>query len=83
MKINCIVIEDEPLALEKINGYIEQIDYLDLLQSFDNAVEALSYLRENQVDLIFLDVRMKKLSGIQLLESLQKKRFSIAPGYRY
>jgi len=73
MKINCIVIEDEPLALKKIKEYIEQVDYLNFLQGFNNAVEALGYLKGNPVDLIFLDIRMKKLSGIQFLESLQKK----------
>jgi len=73
MKINCIVIEDEPLALKKIKEYIEQVDYLNFLQGFNDAVEALGYLKGNPVDLIFLDIRMKKLSGIQFLESLQKK----------
>lgn len=73
MKINCIAIEDEPLALKKIKGYINQVDYLNLLNSFNNAVEAMGYLKENTVDLIFLDIRMKKLSGIQFLESLDIK----------
>ncbi|MBN1187373.1 MAG: response regulator transcription factor [Bacteroidales bacterium] len=73
MKINCIVIEDEPLALKKIMEFIEQVDYLNLLKGFDNAVDAIGYLKENIVDLIFLDIRMKKLSGIQFLKSLQNK----------
>lgn len=73
MKINCIAIEDEPLALKKIKEFIEQIDYLNLLEGFNNAVDAIGFLKENPVDLIFLDIRMKKLSGIQFLESLQIK----------
>jgi two-component system LytT family response regulator len=73
MKINCIAIEDEPLALKKIEEFIGQIDYLNLLGSFDNAVDAIGFLKTNPVDLIFLDIRMKKLSGIQFLESLQIK----------
>lgn len=73
MKINCIAIEDEPLALKKIKGFIEQVDYLNLLEGFNNAVDAIGYLKKNTVDLIFLDIRMKKLSGIQFLESLQIK----------
>ena len=73
MKINCIVIEDEPLALKKIKGFIEQVDYLNLLEGFNNAVDASGYLKKNDVDLIFLDIRMKRLSGIQFLESLQIK----------
>ena len=73
MKINCIAIEDEPLALKKIKEFIEQIDYLNLLEAFNNAVDAIGFLKNNPVDLIFLDIRMKKLSGIQFLESLQIK----------
>ena len=73
MKINCIAIEDEPLALQKIKGFIEQVDYLNLLASFNNAVDAIGYLKNNSVDLIFLDIRMKKLTGIQFLEALHVK----------
>ena len=73
MKINCIVIEDEPLAAKKIKGFILQIDYLNLLKVFDNAIDAIGYLKQNSVDLIFLDIRMKRLSGIQFLESIQVK----------
>lgn len=73
MKINCIAIEDEPLALKKIKGFIEQVDYLNLMEGFNNAVDAIGFLKTNAVDLIFLDIRMKKLSGIQFLESLQIK----------
>jgi len=73
MKINCIAIEDEPLALKKIREFIEQVDYLNLLEGFNNAVDAIGFLKKNPVDLIFLDIRMKKLSGIQFLESLQFK----------
>ena len=73
MKINCIAIEDEPLALKKIKEYIEQVDYLNLLEGFNNAIDAVGYIKKNTVDLIFLDIRMKKLSGIQFLESLQNK----------
>ena len=73
MKINCIAIEDEPLALKKITEFIEQVDYLNLLEGFNNAIDAIGYIKRNRVDLIFLDIRMKKLSGIQFLESQQSK----------
>jgi len=73
MKINCIAIEDEPLALKKIKEYIEQVDFLNLLEGFDNAIDAIGFLKRNSVDVIFLDIRMKKLSGIQFLESLHVK----------
>ena len=71
MRINCIAIEDEPLALNKIKKFIKQVEYLNLLDVFNNAVDAISFLKYNTVDLIFLDIRMKNLSGIQFLESLK------------
>jgi len=73
MRINCIAIDDEPLALKKIKEFIGQVDYLNLLDVFNNAVDAIGFLKKNSVDLIFLDIRMKQLSGIQFLESLQSK----------
>lgn len=69
MKITCIVVEDEPLAMERTLGYIQKIPMLEMLQSFDNAMDAYSFLRTTAVDLIFLDINLGELSGIQLLES--------------
>ncbi len=68
MNISCIIIEDEPLAQERIKGYIPQLPYLSLLHTFDNAIDALVYLKTNKVDLIFLDINLGALSGIQFLE---------------
>jgi DNA-binding LytR/AlgR family response regulator len=73
MKINCIAIDDEPLALDKIREYIKRIGYLNLLESFDNAIDAIEFMKREKVDLIFLDVQMEELTGIQMLESLQEK----------
>lgn len=73
MIINCIVIEDEPLAQKKINGYIKQVDFLNLLDSFNEGITALNFLKTNPVDLIFLDIRMKNFSGLELLKSLKIK----------
>jgi DNA-binding LytR/AlgR family response regulator len=73
MRINCIAIEDEPLALKKIKEFIAQVDYLNLLEGFNNAMDAIGFLKKNPVDLIFLDIRMKKLSGIQFLGAIQSK----------
>ena len=73
MKINCIAIDDEPLALNKVREYIKRIGYLNLLQSFDNAVDAMHFLKETKVDLIFLDIQMEELTGIQMLETLHEK----------
>ncbi len=71
MKVNCIIIEDEPLALERTKSYALRMPYLNLVATFDNAMDALSFLRSTPVDLIFLDIQMDELSGIQLLESVK------------
>jgi len=70
MKINCIAIEDEPLALNKLIAFINQVGSLNLLASFDNAIEAFDFIKSHKVDLIFLDIQMKPLSGLEFLESL-------------
>lgn len=73
MEIRCIVIEDERLALRKTLGFISKVNYLVLLASFDNAIDALNYLKNNSVDLIFLDIQMEDFSGIQFLEALKER----------
>ena len=69
MKINCIIIEDEPLALERTKDYVLKLPFLNLRGSFDNALDALAFLKSDKVDLIFLDVNLGEFSGIQLLET--------------
>lgn len=71
MNLKVIIIEDEPLALKKVVGFIEKIDYLSLSKTFDNAIEAISYLKSNAVDLIFLDIQMEEFTGIQFLEAVK------------
>ena len=70
MSINCIVVDDTPLAVEKLVGFIKQIPLLNLLKSFNNGVEAISFLQGNHVDLVFLDIQMEQFSGLQFLDSL-------------
>ena len=70
MKLQCIVIEDEPLAMERTVGYIQQLPFLDLISTFDNALDAFGFLKTNDIDIIFLDINLGELSGIQLLESM-------------
>jgi two-component system, LytTR family, response regulator len=69
MKANCIIVEDEPLALERARGYVLKIPALHLSATFDNALEAMGFLRSNPVDLLFLDIHLGEVSGIQLLEN--------------
>ena len=71
MKMNCIAVDDEILALKKIKRYAEKIDYLNLVGTFDNALSTFSFIRENRVDLIFLDIQMDEFTGIQLLETIK------------
>ena len=68
-KINCIIIEDEPLALEKTRDFVSKVPFLNLAATFDNALTGLGYLNNNKVDLLFLDINMDELTGIELLES--------------
>lgn len=77
MKINCIAVDDEPLALEIISAYCEKTPFLRLLKTFDNAIDTLEYLRNNKVDLLFLDIQMEGLTGIQLLHALKEKPYVI------
>lgn len=69
--MRCLIIEDEPLAQERLKQYISKLPHLELEGCFDNAVDALLYLRENNPDILFLDINLGEMSGIQLLEVLK------------
>lgn len=68
-KYTCIIIEDEPLALDKTKDFVNKVPFLELTATFDNALNGLAYLNSNKVDVLFLDINMDELSGIELLES--------------
>lgn len=69
VKYTCIIIEDEPLALEKTRDFVNKVPFLELTATFDNALLGLTYLNNHKVDLLFLDINMDELSGIELLEN--------------
>lgn len=69
MQINCIIVEDEPLAQERLKDYITQIPYLRLTAIYENSLDALVYIKTNPVELVFLDIQLDGITGIQLLES--------------
>ena len=73
MKINCIAIDDEPLALDIIKAYCSKVPFLNLVGTFSNAIDTLEYLSHNTIDLMFLDIQMEDLTGIQLLNSLKNR----------
>jgi len=68
--MKCIVVDDEPFALDLIKSYVERTPFLLLAGTFTNPFKALEYLRNHSTDLVFLDINMPELSGIQLLQSL-------------
>jgi len=69
-KIKCIIIEDEPLAVKVLSDYILQVPFLDLQGTFKDAIHATDYLRNNNVNLIFLDIHLPKLKGMAFLKTL-------------
>lgn len=71
--IKCIAIDDEPLALDLLEDNISMVPYLQLIGKCNNAFEAMEILRQQPVDLIFLDIQMPGLTGLQFLESLPQK----------
>jgi DNA-binding LytR/AlgR family response regulator len=69
-EIRCIIIEDEPLAVKVLSDYIMQVPFLKLDASFKDAILATDYLRQNDTDLIFLDIHLPKLKGMSFLKTL-------------
>lgn len=71
--IRTIAIDDEPLALQLVSSYIEKTPALELAGAFDNPIDAMEFLEENPVDLIFLDIEMPDLNGIEFARLLENK----------
>lgn len=76
-KIRCIAIDDEPLALKQISGYISKTPFLDLMASCSNAFDAMEVLNREKIGLMFVDISMPDLSGIDLVKSLTEKPFIV------
>ena len=71
--LRCIAVDDEPLALELLEDNIGKVPYLELVASCSNAMEAIKLLQEQSVDLIFLDIQMPGLTGLQFIQSLNER----------
>lgn len=69
-KLRCIIIEDEPLAAKVLSDYVAQVPFLELKGTFKDAILATEYLRQNSVDLMFLDIHLPKLKGMAFLKTL-------------
>jgi DNA-binding LytR/AlgR family response regulator len=73
MNIRCVAIDDEPLALKVLEDYIKQAPFLVLIEKFTNPVKAFNYLSENESDLLFVDIQMPDLSGLEMVSKLRYK----------
>jgi DNA-binding LytR/AlgR family response regulator len=70
-KINCLIVDDEPLAQDVLDSYVKNIPQLNPVGICNNAIEALEKMKHNRVDLIFLDIQMPEITGIDFLKSLK------------
>lgn len=75
--IRCLVVDDEPLARHSIIDFIEKVDFLEVVGSCASALEASEYVQNGQVDLLFLDINMPYLSGLEFLDSLERPPMAI------
>ena len=71
MNLSCFIIDDEPLAIEVIESHVSKIDGLEVKETFQNAVKAFQALRESKVDILFLDIQMPRLTGIEFLRMMK------------
>jgi two-component system, LytTR family, response regulator len=73
MILNCAIVDDEPLAADLLTSYVAKTPFLNLIGTYNSAVSAMKDIRENQLDLIFLDIQMPELSGIEFAKILSKE----------
>jgi DNA-binding LytR/AlgR family response regulator len=73
MKIKCLIVDDEPLALDILESYVNRVEGLELIGRCENALQAFDFLQQHNVDLMFLDIQMPKLDGIEFLKSLPQR----------
>ena len=71
--LSCLIVDDEPLARRLLSDYVQKVPYLNLLRTCSDPMEALDFLRENPVDLLFLDIQMPEITGLTLLKILTNK----------
>jgi len=77
MKIKCIIIDDEPLAIKVIENHLSKFKNMELIATFNSAVAALPIIEKNEVDVVFLDINMPKMSGLEFLKTLTNKPYII------
>ena len=72
MRMRCLIVDDEPLARKGIEDFIDQTSFLEYVKSYSSAIEAMGFLKENTIDILFLDIQMPDMTGIELMEKLSK-----------
>lgn len=83
MKVKCLIVEDEPIAQEILKSYIDKTNLFEMTAQLNNAVEAFAFLQKNTVNVLFLDIKMPQMNGIELLKALSKKpKVIITSAYR-
>src|ERR1700688_3712081 len=70
-RLSCIIVDDEPVARKILQEFVERVPFMDLHGKFENAMKAKAYLQNNETDIIFLDIEMPKISGLQFLQSTE------------
>jgi len=73
MNLRCVIIDDEPLAINVIKNHIAQLTGIEVVKTFDNAIDSLEFIRKNEVDLLFLDINMPVIDGLSFLKSLDAR----------
>lgn len=83
MKIRCLIVDDEPLAINVVKSFVERLDQLELVTTCSNAVDAFNALSSEQIDLIFIDIQMPQMTGLEFLKTLKNPpKVIITTAYR-
>lgn len=81
-KIKCVIVDDEPLAISLLESYVHKVPFLEMVFSTENPIEAMDYVQKNESDLIFLDIQMPELTGINFMKILgDKKKYILTTAY--
>ncbi|HBH24289.1 MAG TPA: DNA-binding response regulator [Cytophagales bacterium] len=72
MKLNCLIVDDDEMSRNVISHFISKTDFLELVETFENAIEASNYLKSGDIDVIFLDINMPEMTGMEMIQTLDE-----------